>query len=85
MRALVFKKGLSFIDDYPQPVLNDNLEIIKGYMGFSGIPGHEFAGVVEKSSDSELVGKRVAGEINIGCGTCTYCHRGLGNHCSDLQ
>jgi len=56
MRALVFKKGLSFIDDYPQPVLNDNealvsviyagicntdLEIIKGYMGFSRIPGSD--------------------------------------------
>jgi len=96
MRALVFKEGLSFRDDYPQPVLNNNealirviyagicntdIEITKGYMGFSGIPGHEFAGVVEKSSDSGLVGKRVAGEINIGCGTCTYCHRGLGNHC----
>src|SRR3972149_7542629 len=96
MRALVFKEGLSFRDDYPQPVLNNNealirviyagicntdIEITKGYMGFNGILGHEFAGVVEKSTDSGLVGKRVAGEINIGCGTCIYCRSGMNNHC----
>ena len=96
MRALVFKEGLSYRDDYPQPSLNDNealvrvscagicntdIEITKGYMGFNGILGHEFAGVVEKSTDSGLVGKRVAGEINIGCGTCIYCRSGMNNHC----
>lgn len=96
MRALVFKEVLSFRDDYPQPALNDNealvrvscagicntdIEITKGYMGFSGILGHEFSGVVEKSSDSGLVGKRVAGEINLGCGTCAFCQSGMKNHC----
>ena len=35
-------------------------------MGFQGIPGHEFVGIVEKCSDEKLIGKRVVGEINIG-------------------
>ncbi|MGE5892531.1 MAG: alcohol dehydrogenase catalytic domain-containing protein, partial [bacterium] len=60
-----------------------DLEIIKGYKGYKGILGHEFVGVVEKmhGHDTSLIGKRVVGEINIGCGSCDYCIQGLGNHC----
>jgi len=59
------------------------MEIIKGYQGFRGVLGHEFVGVVESAADeaSILLGKRVVGEINIGCGECEYCRAGLGNHC----
>ncbi len=62
-------------------------ELVKGYMSFSGVPGHEFVGeVVEVDSAAgsqakELIGKRVVGEINCGCGTCDYCHSGLERHC----
>jgi len=48
-------------------ICNTDLELLKGYMNFSGIPGHEFVGLVESApSRPELVGKRVAGDINIG-------------------
>jgi threonine dehydrogenase-like Zn-dependent dehydrogenase len=45
------------------------------------VPGHEFVGVVEESSDEKLLGKRVVGEINFACGSCEYCITGLKRHC----
>lgn len=64
-------------------ICNTDIEITKGYMGYSGILGHEFVGIVEKSSNPELVGKRVVGEINAGCGKCSWCGKGLARHCPD--
>lgn len=60
-----------------------DLEIIKGYQKFHGVLGHEFVGWVEAVNGSypELVGKRVVGEINLGCGDCDFCGQGLVNHC----
>lgn len=62
-------------------ICSTDLEILKGYMDFSGIPGHEFVGTVEMPRS--LAGKRVTGEINISCGRCRLCRRGLGKHCSE--
>jgi threonine dehydrogenase-like Zn-dependent dehydrogenase len=68
-------------------VCNTDLEIMKGYMGFAGVLGHEFVGeVVECSSQPELVGKRVVGEINLACcgDACATCAGGgvaARNHC----
>ncbi len=64
-------------------ICNTDIEITKGYMGFSGILGHEFVGVVEEvnSPDKSLIGKRVVGEINAGCGDCEWCGKGLERHC----
>lgn len=56
-------------------------EILKGYSGFHGIPGHEFVGRVVESDDPKWMGKRVAGEINLACGNCSWCANGLGRHC----
>jgi threonine dehydrogenase-like Zn-dependent dehydrogenase len=96
MRALVFDKKLFYSRDYPVParkerealikvssagICRTDLEIIKGYMDFEGIPGHEFAGVVEDCSDESLLGKRVVGEINISCDVCAYCSADMRNHC----
>jgi alcohol dehydrogenase len=60
-----------------------DVEITKGYKGFQGVPGHEFVGIVEQVNGGYpgLVGKRVVGEINIGCGRCAYCTQGLERHC----
>src|SRR3954447_22502771 len=58
-----------------------DLEIFRGYMGFRGIPGHEFVGEVVKGAPA-LAGKRVVGEINFGCGFCESCRRGLSRHCA---
>ncbi|MBI2179025.1 MAG: alcohol dehydrogenase catalytic domain-containing protein [Candidatus Tectomicrobia bacterium] len=58
-----------------------DLEILKGYMGFRGVPGHEFVGVVEGPAGHPLRGRRVVGEINCGCGACALCRGGLERHC----
>lgn len=60
-----------------------DIELTRGYKGgFAGILGHEFVGeVVEAPSAPEWIGQRVVGEINIGCGVCELCVRGLGKHC----
>ncbi|MCY7374491.1 MAG: alcohol dehydrogenase catalytic domain-containing protein, partial [Pyrinomonadaceae bacterium] len=63
-------------------ICNTDIEIVKGYANFSGTIGHEFVGVVEKSDDVTLIGERVVGEINAGCGTCEKCRRGDARHCS---
>jgi len=61
-------------------ICNTDLELLAGYYGFQGIPGHEFVGVVERGP-AEWVGKRVVGEINLACLRCDWCQRGLGRHC----
>jgi threonine dehydrogenase-like Zn-dependent dehydrogenase len=62
-------------------ICGTDLEIIQGYMSYDGILGHEFVGTVEKSENPDLVGKRVVGEINAGCGECDSCSRGMERHC----
>ncbi len=64
-------------------ICNTDIEIIRGYAGFSGTIGHEFVGIVEESSDQNWVGKRVVGEINAGCGICELCKSGDSRHCAD--
>ena len=96
MRALVFDGELHLREEYPQPVpgphealvrvllagiCNTDLEIIRGYMGFRGVLGHEFVGVVEAADDSAWVGRRVVGEINCACGECPTCRAGRPTHC----
>lgn len=63
-------------------ICNTDVEIVRGYAGFEGTIGHEFVGTVATSpDDSDLVGKRVVGEINAGCGTCEKCLGGDSRHC----
>lgn len=89
---------IEFREDLPEPepgpeealvrvdlagVCNTDLELVKGYYPFTGIPGHEFVGTVLESPEKSLIGKRVVGEINIPCGNCIciMCSKGLGRHC----
>ena len=96
MRALVFDSGRAAVRDVRRPaprrgfalvrvvlsgICNTDLELKRGYHGFSGIPGHEFMGVVEGPATSPLLGMRVVGEINLACGRCSWCAEGLGRHC----
>jgi threonine dehydrogenase-like Zn-dependent dehydrogenase len=62
-------------------ICNTDLEIARGYMGFEGVLGHEFVGEVIEADDPSWVSARVTGEINLACGACDMCHRGLGRHC----
>lgn len=62
-------------------VCNTDLEIVKGYMGFTGVLGHEFVGEVVQSENPSWLGKRVNAEINLACRRCAMCERGLSRHC----
>jgi len=96
LKALVIDKGKIAFIEKPVPqiaanealvkvlvagICNTDLEIERGYMGFSGTPGHEFVGVVEKCSQAGLIGQRIVGEINHGCGNCDRCKKDLSRHC----
>jgi len=97
MRALYWDGGaLKFRENHPEPkttggeaivrvrlagICSTDLQIFQGYMGFRGVPGHEFVGEVVKGAPA-LAGTRVVGEINFGCGFCESCRRGLARHCS---
>jgi threonine dehydrogenase-like Zn-dependent dehydrogenase len=63
-------------------ICNTDLEIARGYAGFKGTIGHEFVGVVEESPGDKLLGQRVVGEINAGCGKCDLCTAGDPRHCA---
>jgi len=62
-------------------ICGTDLEILQGYMKYDGVLGHEFVGIVEKSHNSALIGKRVVGEINTGCDKCNFCEKGMQRHC----
>src|SRR5918993_1457202 len=64
-------------------ICGTDLQMLDGYADFSGTPGHEFVGLVEEAPPQEAhwVGRRVVGEINVGCGTCEWCARGVKEHC----
>jgi len=96
VRALVFDQSLSFQPRHRDPVESDgdtllrvrqagvcatDLEITRGYMGYRGVLGHEFVADVVSSPDKDLIGQRVAGEINVVCGRCDLCLSGLSSHC----
>jgi threonine dehydrogenase-like Zn-dependent dehydrogenase len=59
-------------------VCETDLQLIKGYMGFRGVLGHEFVGVAESGP---LAGQRVVGEINCACWQCDTCRSGFPTHC----
>lgn len=75
------REGYALIRLLSAGICNTDLELQRGYYGFSGIPGHEFVGEVVESDNPKLAGRRVVGEINLACGKCEWCARGLGRHC----
>jgi threonine dehydrogenase-like Zn-dependent dehydrogenase len=93
-RAVVFDGNLRVIER-PRPVpdadealirlrlgaiCNTDLELIHGYKSFSGVLGHEFVGEVA-DGPADWIGRRVVGEINIACGACDMCRRGIPTQC----
>ena len=97
MKALRVSNGSVSLDDIDRPhangealvrvvssgICNTDLEIARGYAGFTGTLGHEFVGIVEESDDPNMIGSRVVGEINAGCGHCHLCRSGDPRHCPD--
>lgn len=105
MKAVVFDECLKFDINYSKPIpnkgealikvslagiCNTDYEITKGYMGYRGILGHEFVGIVEEvNSENEIdkawLGKRVVAEISWGCDNpnCEWCAKKNYRHCPD--
>lgn len=96
MRALVCDQGIRYEPAYPAPIVsggealirlrlagicNTDLELVRGYMGFRGVLGHEFVGEVVAGPDQAWVGRRVVGDINAACYTCPTCQAGRHTHC----
>jgi threonine dehydrogenase-like Zn-dependent dehydrogenase len=98
VRALwLEERALRLRDDLPLPaaragearvrvrlagVCNTDLELVRGYYPYTGVPGHEFVGVVEEAEGAPAwVGRRVVGEINAACGSCPTCRAGRRTHC----
>ena len=75
------REGYALIRLQAAGICNTDIELQRGYYDFRGQPGHEFVGQVVEAGTPELIGKRVVGEINIECGKCDWCRRGLGRHC----
>ncbi|MBV8833308.1 MAG: alcohol dehydrogenase catalytic domain-containing protein [Acidobacteriaceae bacterium] len=75
------KAGQALLRMLVAGVCNTDLELQRGYYGFSGIPGHEFVAEVIQCDNANLTGKRVVGEINLNCNACEFCSAGLGRHC----
>jgi len=76
-------KGEALIRILKAGICNTDLEIMRGYMAFKGVLGHEFVGVVEECENSFLKDKRVVGEINCACGRCPTCQMELPRHCKE--
>ncbi len=95
MRALIYEGQLHLRHNVPEPIpdihsallrvrrvgiCNTDLELTAGLYDFQGILGHEFTGEVVTGPDTWL-GKRVVGEINVACGHCDFCQRGIPSQC----
>jgi threonine dehydrogenase-like Zn-dependent dehydrogenase len=93
LRAIVLDETVSLQTNRPEPtpvgdevlvrvrcagLCETDLQLVKGYMGFRGVLGHEFVGIAESGP---FAGRRVVGEINCACGTCPTCRRGRPTHC----
>jgi len=64
-------------------ICSTDLELVKGYYPYTGVPGHEFVGEVMEAQDAAWIGRRVVGEINAVCGQCEQCLHGRSTHCEN--
>ncbi|MBI2299240.1 MAG: alcohol dehydrogenase catalytic domain-containing protein [Armatimonadetes bacterium] len=95
VKALVADGGLRFVPSYPTPVpgrgealvrvrlagvCGTDLELLGGYHGFRGVPGHELVGDVA-AGPRRWLGRRVTAAINVGCGRCPVCRASGPEHC----
>jgi len=96
LRGLYFDKALTLRHDLPEPeprsdealiklrlagICHTDLELTRGYMGFTGVLGHEFVGETLADYGSFPAGTRVVGEINVACGACDFCLANVPSQC----
>lgn len=78
------EKGMALIRLIQAGICATDLEMVRGYYPFAGVPGHEFVGeVVSAPGNEHWVSRRVVGEINLTCGACRACQAGRSHHCED--
>jgi threonine dehydrogenase-like Zn-dependent dehydrogenase len=75
-------------------ICNTDVQILRGYHAFRGVPGHEFVGEVaaingvSSKENAKWLGKRATGEINVSCSAynyrpvCVFCSRSFKTHCA---
>ena len=87
------RPGWALVRVHLAGICNTDIEILRGYHAFHGIPGHEFVGEVSEvrgvssRERRRWIGRRVTGEINVSCAAygfslCEFCRRGLPTHCA---
>jgi len=77
------KSGEALIRVRLAGICGTDLEMVRGYYPFTGVPGHEFVGEVVEAEDKNWIGQRVVGEINVSCGYCEACQNGRKSHCEN--
>jgi alcohol dehydrogenase len=78
-------EGFALVRVIASGICSTDLQLLRGYYDFKGIPGHEFVGRVEGPHDSPWIGKRVVGEINLACRACDWCRKGWTRHCPNRK
>ena len=93
MRAVVLDERVHVQSDRPAPsalpgevlvrvscagICETDLQLVKGYMGFRGVLGHEFVGVAKGGL---FATRRVVADINCSCWRCETCRAGRPTHC----
>ncbi len=78
-------EGYALVRVIASGICSTDLQLLRGYYDFKGIPGHEFVGRVEGPTGSAWLGKRVVGEINLACRNCEWCRKGWGRHCPNRK
>lgn len=96
MLALYLNDSPRLVSDYPEPkrrpgeallrmrlagICDTDLQLVRGYMQFQGVLGHEVVADVLDADNPDLVGQRVVVDINASCGICTHCIDDDGHHC----
>ncbi|MBV7334015.1 alcohol dehydrogenase catalytic domain-containing protein [Chloroflexi bacterium TSY] len=83
----IAQSGDALIRVHLAGICSTDLQLVAGYKdGYRGVLGHEFVGTVLNAPENDqMVGQRVVGELNIGCGKCSLCQRGLGKHCRQRE
>ena len=85
------RPGDVLLDVQSSGICGTDLHILSTPPGFEATPGtvlgHEFVGVVRETGadvTSLAPGDRVVVAPNISCGQCSWCRRGLRNHCESF-
>lgn len=96
MLALYLDDSPRLRHDYPEPkrrpgeallrmrlagICDTDLQLIRGYMQYRGVLGHEVVADVVDADNPDLVGQRVVVDINASCGICAHCIDDDGHHC----